>query len=194
VSDGGVNVSLLKASPPWYPAVPDYIDLAFHAARSANPNALLFYNDYGAEDMGPKSDRVYQLVLGMLSRGVPIDGVGLQMHVTSLWPPNYTAIAENIRRLGKLGLVVHITEMDVVCGGVCDEDAEAAVYAGVLAACLSEIQTCKSFETWDFTDRYSWLWNVNWNPLHLNEHPLPFDIDYTPKKAYTAMLNLLCGS
>jgi endo-1,4-beta-xylanase len=192
VSDGPAGVPLLKRSEPWYPRVPDYIDVAFRTARQANPLAQLFYNDYGAEDMGPKSDRVFQLVSGMIERGVPIDGVGLQMHVTSFAPPNFTAVAENIRRLGKLGLAVHITEMDVTCGDPCDEEEEAAVYAGALKACLSEIQTCKSFETWDFTDRYSWLYNVSWNPFHVNEHPLPFSVSYTAKAGFYAMLDALC--
>ena len=69
----------LKSSPPWYPAVPDYIDIAFRAARKAGgPGVKLFYNDYSAEGMNSKSDQVYKLVSGMQARGVPIDGVGLQ--------------------------------------------------------------------------------------------------------------------
>ena len=57
-----------------------YLDDAFNAARAADPGALLLYNDYGAEGAGAKSDYVYSMVKGMLARGVPINGVGLQMH------------------------------------------------------------------------------------------------------------------
>ena len=71
----------LKPSAPWYPAVPDYIDVAFRAARKAGgPGVKLFYNDYSAEGLNAKSDQVYALVKGMQARGVPIDGVGLQFH------------------------------------------------------------------------------------------------------------------
>ena len=45
------------------------------------PGALLFYNDYGGEGMNAKSDRIYALLRDLLAKGVPIDGVGLQMHI-----------------------------------------------------------------------------------------------------------------
>lgn len=45
----------LKPSAPWYPAVPNYIDVAFRAARKAGgPNVKLFYNDYSVEAMNAK--------------------------------------------------------------------------------------------------------------------------------------------
>ena len=60
-----------------------YIADAFRLARQADPQALLFYNDYGGEGLSAKSDRIYSLVQGLRAQGVPIDGVGLQMHVTA---------------------------------------------------------------------------------------------------------------
>ena len=63
----------------------DYIADAFRLALEADPNALLFYNDYGAEAAGglqeAKSDRVYELVRKLVTDGVPIHGVDLQMHL-----------------------------------------------------------------------------------------------------------------
>ncbi len=44
----------------------------------ADPKAKLFYNDYGGEDMGVKSNKIYNLLAGLRSRGVPVDGVGLE--------------------------------------------------------------------------------------------------------------------
>ena len=76
----------------WYPEIPNYIDVAFQAARDADNNALLFYNDYGAEGLGGKADQVYTLVKSMVSRGVPIDGVGLQMHVNENSAPEPTQV------------------------------------------------------------------------------------------------------
>lgn len=56
----------LKPSQPWYPAVPNYIDVAFQAARKAGgPDVKLFYNDYSVEGMSPKSDQMYKLVKSM---------------------------------------------------------------------------------------------------------------------------------
>lgn len=66
----------------------------------------------GAEAVGSaKSDKVYEMVAGMKSRGVPIDGVGLQMHISVDEHPAASDVAANIARLGKLGLDVHITEV-----------------------------------------------------------------------------------
>jgi len=65
---------------------PEYIELAFRWAHEADPQALLFYNDYGAEDIGVKSNAVYNLVKRLLEKDVPIHGVGL-MHVSLENPP-----------------------------------------------------------------------------------------------------------
>ena len=192
VSDGPAGEPMLKNSTPWYPAVPDYIDIAFSAARKANPNVLLFYNDYGAEDLGPKSDRVFALVQGMKARAIPIDGVGLQFHLRVDMALNYSACSENIKRLGLLGLQVHITELDVFCPTPCDEQAEASVYLGVLGACVANPKVCTVFESWGFTDRYTWLYDVPWNPQRRDPHPLPFDENYAPKAAWNSMMNKLC--
>jgi len=48
---------------------PDYLDLAFRWAHEANPQARLFYNDYGGEGLGPKSDAIYALLKSLLQRG-----------------------------------------------------------------------------------------------------------------------------
>jgi endo-1,4-beta-xylanase len=59
-----------------------YIEQAFEWARQADPNALLFYNDYNTGDLGPKSDAVYAMVQDFKSSGAPIDGVGFEMHIS----------------------------------------------------------------------------------------------------------------
>ena len=60
----------------WYPTLPNYIDLAFQYAREADPDALLFYNDYAVTTQKNKALRIFEMVKGLLDRGVPIDGVG----------------------------------------------------------------------------------------------------------------------
>src|SRR5437016_5137136 len=90
-----------------------YIDYAFKWAREADPDGKLFYNDTGGEGLGAKSDKVYALVKGLKDRGVPIDGVGLQMHLNLNNPISGKAVLTNLQRLAGLGLDVHITEMDI---------------------------------------------------------------------------------
>jgi endo-1,4-beta-xylanase len=172
---------------------PEYVDLAFRWAHEADPDALLFYNDYAAEGLGPKSDAVYALVQGLLQRGVPIDGVGLQMHVSLRWPPDPEAVAANMARLGALGLQVHVTEMDVrIQDGVGTTEerlaAQAGIYRDMVEVCL-ESSACKAFVTWGFTDRHSWIPAFTGQP----DAPLLFDESYRPKPAYYAIMDALAG-
>lgn len=170
----------------WFRAVgSDYVDLAFRMAHEADPDALLFYNDFGAEGMNAKSDAVYEMVRGMLERGVPIHGVGLQMHVqlgAAAWADD---LARNIRRLNALGLEVQITEFDVRLPMPPPPDSyksQANIHRKMLRACL-DAPNCTAFITWGFTDKHSWI------PRFFGGFgaALPFDEQYNPKPAYEAM-------
>jgi endo-1,4-beta-xylanase len=89
-----------------------YVEQAFRWAHEADPKALLFYNENGGEGLTTKSDAIYAMVKDFKHRGVPLDGVGLQMHISRL-EIDTAPIAANIARLTALGLLVHITELDV---------------------------------------------------------------------------------
>jgi endo-1,4-beta-xylanase len=168
---------------------PDYIDKAFAWAHAADPDALLFYNDYGAEGLNAKSDKVYELVKGMLDRGVPVHGVGLQMHLGIEDAPDPEDVRANMQRLGDLGLQVHITEMDVRLPDDPDPELyekQAEVYRQMMAVCV-DAPSCTAFVTWGFTDRHSWI---------LYSFPgegeaLLFDAAYQPKLAYVALQDAL---
>ena len=170
---------------------PDYLDLAFRWAHEANPQARLFYNDYGGEGLGQKSNAIYNLVAGMIKRGVPINGVGLQMHVSvDGYPPPQDVLA-NMKRLAALGLEVQITEMDV---RIQDDPrpmqvrlaAEAQIYRDMLSTCLA-VEQCTAFVMWGFTDRHSWIPGATGHP----DAPLIFDAAYRPKPAFFALMNVL---
>jgi endo-1,4-beta-xylanase len=166
-----------------------YVDQAFRWTRDADPTAKLFYNDTGGEGLGAKSDAVYNLVSGLVNRGVPIDGVGLQMHVTVAGAPTVAAISSNIKRLGALGLEVHITEMDVrlpIPASAADLAAQATVYQNVLAAC-QENSNCTALLTWGVSDANSWIPGA---------YPgfgaaLVFDEQFQPKPARSPLAALL---
>jgi endo-1,4-beta-xylanase len=171
---------------------PEYLDLVFQWAREADPDALLFYNDYGGEGLGTKSDAIYDLVAGMRQRGVPIDGVGLQMHITANYYPPLDDLAANIQRLGDLGLVVHITEMDVRIEHPVTEDKlaqQANVYRDALEVCL-QADHCTAFVLWGFTDRHSWIPGF----FPGTSAALIFDEQYQAKPAYYALREALAGS
>jgi endo-1,4-beta-xylanase len=138
---------------------PDYLALAFRWAHEADPQARLRYNDYGGEGAGAKSDGIYTLAADLRMHRVPIDAVGLQMHVSLNDAPRPADVRINMKRLAALGLQTDITEMDVMLqlpASAGDLKAQARLYRAMLQTCLA-VPQCRSFSTWGVTDRYSWI-------------------------------------
>ena len=165
-----------------------YIADAFRIAREADPQARLFYNDYGGEGLTAKANRIYDLVRDLIAQGVPIDGVGLQMHVSATNRPPTASIATNIRRLADLGLTVHISEMDVRISNVSGSqqarlEAQKTAYYEIVRVCLGEPR-CEAITFWGFTDAHTWI---------NGDMPLLFDAQYAAKPAYTGVLDALRG-
>jgi endo-1,4-beta-xylanase len=90
----------------------EYIAKAFHYAREADPDALLFLNDYNIEMPGVKQTGFYNEVKKLLAEGVPVDGVGMQCHI-SLYYPQVSDIQDAIEKFAALGLKVQVTELDM---------------------------------------------------------------------------------
>jgi endo-1,4-beta-xylanase len=171
---------------------PNYLDHAFRLAHKADPDAKLFYNDYANEGMNPKSNYQYEMVRSMLESGVPIHGVGLQMHIRLNNYPSLQELEANMTRLGELGLEVQITEFDVqtwATVGTAEQKREifTTLYRDMFRLCLDH-PACTAFITWGFTDRHSWI-HSHFHP----DEPLPFDDEYQPKPAYHAMMDVLRG-
>jgi endo-1,4-beta-xylanase len=174
-----------------------YIEQAFRWAHKAVPQALLFYNEAEGEGLNRKSDAIYAMVKDFKRRGVPIDGVGLQMHIPRLEvdiPTIATNISANIARLTALGVQVHITELDVSLPMNSDRQPrpqdlirQAEVYRGIVRACLNSAG-CTAIQTWGFTDKYSWIGS---HSRGTRGQALPFDRAYQPKPAYRAVLEEL---
>ena len=167
-----------------------YIEQAFRWARAADAQALLFYNDNSGEGLGRKSDAIYAMLKVFKQRHVPIDGVGLQMHL-SLSDFDAASVSSNIARLTALGLQVHISELDVPLtlapGGLArveDLQRQADVYRAVARTCLQN-PGCTAIQTWGFTDKYSWIGSHSHG---IQGAALPFDRSYQPKPAYAAIL------
>ncbi len=179
---------------PWRKLIgDDYLDLAFQFAHEADPDALLFYNDYGAEDMGTKSNAVYTMVKDLIDRGIPINGVGLQAHST-VGRLNFRAIGDNIARLGELGLQVQITEFDDRYDGEANDNVlrrQADDYARMLQTCLDH-DACTALIMWGVSDNYTWLRGENLGFYkNTTVEPLLFDDKIEPKPAYFALLDVL---
>lgn len=173
---------------------PSYIEEAFRLARAADPDVLLFYNEVGIERMGAKSDFTYELMKELLDRGVPIDGIGLQSHVSTHRYPALSDLRANIRRFADLGLIVNISELDARTllmpgDGDSRRRAQRIAFQQVVSACVSE-PGCEGVTLWGFTDRYTWINDEGGEP----DEPLIFDRDYRRKPAYRGVLDGLSGA
>jgi endo-1,4-beta-xylanase len=155
----------------------DWIEAAFRAARDADPQARLCYDDYHIEGHNPKSDAVYAMVRDLRDRGVPIDCVGFQGHFdrASPFPADLRA---NLERFAALGVEVQITELD--SPGTSDQPE---VYAGTVRACLA-VPRCTGITVSSIRDSDSW---------RAGDLPALFDRNGEPKPAYAATLAALNG-
>jgi endo-1,4-beta-xylanase len=164
-----------------------YIEQAMKWAHAADSTAKLFYNDYNIETQNPKSDAVYAMAQDFTTRGVPLDGIGFQFHVDlSFDNPNVLAsVASNFQRFAALGLAIHITELDIRLSdsSAASFAAQAKLYGELATICVQQPK-CTTFQTWGFTDKYSWIpgffTGMGW--------ALPWDANYAKKPAYTSLL------
>jgi endo-1,4-beta-xylanase len=174
----------------------DLLGDSFRWAREADPNALLFYNDYGIEADGPKWDAVLNMVKRFKREGVPIDGVGFQGHLDLTGNPNgkLDALNDHFRQLNELGVRVRITELDVSIGdGRGSEalrlEAQARLVWQATTACM-HAQNCDAINMWGMTDSYNWKTRPEFQGKPENQ-PTLFDTSFNPKPAYWWMQHAL---
>lgn len=170
----------------------NYIADAFYLADQLDPKARLYYNDYNIAGINAKSDGVYNMLKGLVENGVPVDGIGFQMHLTAASAPSYDELVENFNRFVELGLTFNISELDVrVAELPWDQTGKLAIqrqiYHRVVSACL-EFRECESVTTWGFTDAHSWV-----DSTFGADDPLQFDEAYNRKPAYYGLLDGLIG-
>ncbi len=190
----------LRDDSPFTALGPTFIDEAFRVAHEAAPDAQLFYNDYEIEGEGSaKSDAAFALCKRLVEAGIPIAGVGFQMHVDPRHWPSAESIRRNMERYAALGLRIEITEMDVPIGeipGNLDQKLERqrAIAHDIVAACVA-VERCAAITFWGLTDRDSWLEDPHWGALRGRgpHHALLFDGAYRPKPIVLGVLDALAG-
>src|SRR6516162_2004459 len=181
---------------------PEYLDLAYHTARDADPKARLVVNEYDIELDAAEQEARRIALLHLLERmrrsGTPVDAVGVQAHLTAVGGPPFSApvLRRFFAEIAKLGLTIEITELDVT-----DEHAPADVavrdrlvadtYRRFLDAALDE-PAVKMVLTWGLSDRHSWIvrretYQTKWRTDDAASRPLPFDADLEPKPVFDAM-------
>ncbi|MBD2830761.1 endo-1,4-beta-xylanase [[Kitasatospora] papulosa] len=154
----------------------DWIEVAFRAARAADPAAKLCYNDYNVENWTwAKTQAMYSMVRDFKQRGVPIDCVGFQAHFNSGSPYN-SNFRTTLQNFAALGVDVAVTELDI-------QGASASTYANVTNDCLA-VPRCLGITVWGVRDTDSW---------RSQDTPLLFNGDGSKKAAYTTVLAALNG-
>ncbi|HEX5797801.1 MAG TPA: endo-1,4-beta-xylanase [Candidatus Saccharimonadales bacterium] len=171
----------------------EYIDKSFRWARQADPDSILILNDFGNETENDVSNAMYDYVKGALERDVPIDAIGMQMHLSGDSSPKKEDVVKNMNRFAGLGLKIYITEFDVTMTGLDkpkeeENKIQAQIYYDMLSACR-EVgpEVCPNFGLLGLVDRQSW-----YNGLGIKDaNPLTFEDDYTPKPAFFALRDAL---
>ncbi|MDQ1003297.1 endo-1,4-beta-xylanase [Neobacillus niacini] len=170
----------------------DYIEKAFEFAHQADPDALLFYNDYN-ESNPQKREKIYKLVKSLVDKGVPIHGVGLQAH-WNLVNPSLEDIRAAIERYASLGLKLHLTELDVSVFNHEDKrtdlteptpemlELQAERYYQVFHLLREYRDSITSVTFWGAADDYSWLSDF---PVKARKNwPFLFDENHQPKDSF----------
>lgn len=174
----------------------EFIAKAFEYAHEADPDAILFYNDYNAATP-IKRDRIYNMVKKMQDAGVPITGIGMQGHY-NIYGPSEEDVDSALTKYSELVDHIHITELDIRCneemGGQLRFSRGENNAVPPYIATLHEDQFARIFRVFrkhkDVIDNVT-MWNLSdadsW--LGVNNHPLLFDENLKPKKAYYAVKN-----
>ncbi|CAH0032757.1 unnamed protein product [Clonostachys rhizophaga] len=170
----------------------DFIPISFNAARAADPNAKLYYNDYNLEYNGAKTDKTIEIVNLIKAAGAPIDGVGFQGHLIVGSTPSRSSLSTALRRFTALGVEVAYTELDIRHSSLPASSSALVTqgndYANVVGSCL-DVTGCVGVTVWGFTDKYSWI------PSTFNGagDALIYDANFNKKPAWTSVSSVLAA-
>jgi endo-1,4-beta-xylanase len=170
----------------------NYIARCFQYAREADRDVLLFYNEYGHEYSVAKLNAVAALMASFKANGIPVDGVGLQMHMNK--NTNINSLANAINVMAATGLKVHISELDIAMNPENNQSftytpavaqAQADKYRSVMFAYLAvPVAQRYGITTWNVSDADTWITGTYSRP----DWPLPFDNFYQKKQAYYSII------
>lgn len=173
----------------------DYIEKCFRWAREADANVKLFYNDFNIAGSPGKRATILQMVNNFKNNSVPIDGIGMQMHLNHDWPTS--DLPTSIQEIANTGLLVHVSELDIKAnysGDISELTPERASaqedqYQRAGYYYLTLVPQAQQFglTIWGFRDRDSWLYDGG------TDWPLLYNNDFEYKIAHRGLINGLKG-
>ncbi|KAF3904425.1 Exoglucanase [Orbilia brochopaga] len=162
-----------------------FLDVAFKAARAADPAAKLCLNDYNLDYSGAKLTNFVQLVKDLIARGVPIDCVGTQSHLV-VGNGAIPVFKSTLDSLASTGLEVQITELDIrtaASPSSAQITQQSADYKSVASACI-KTSACAGITIWGVSDKDSWVPQT----FSGQGYALLWDQNYQKKTAYTGFV------
>lgn len=167
----------------------DHMVRAFHVAKAADPNAVLFLNDYNLEYLPKKLDTFQRLLDRLLSAGAPVTGIGAQTHINADLQPG--VFTKTLEVLARFGLPIHVSELDVSMvraekkypSPEAKRDAQSALFTEVAHA-YSSLPAGQRFglTLWGIRDSDSWLQKEN-----ATDTPCVFDAEGQANPAAAAL-------
>jgi endo-1,4-beta-xylanase len=178
---------------------PEYIEMAFHTAHAADPNAMLVLNENWIEPENSAAERRRQAVLALLTqlkrKRVPVHALGVQSHISAEMQTTGPRFRRFLQAIEDLGLTIMITEMDVrdqrLPGNVAERDRLVAKQYQDYLSLMLQFMPLKAIMTWGLTDRFTWLAKAHPRPDGLAVRPLPYDTDLNPKPSWGAIRHAL---
>ncbi len=163
---------------------PDYIALAFQFAHEADPDAVLYYNDYNMDD-SKKAQVAAAMVKDLLEQGIPVHGIGMQGHYTTYTSP--ANVEKSIKLFSELGVKISISELDLgvktaKATGLTEEEEkkQAEIFAKLFRVFKTYSDSIERVTFWGHIDTQSW---------RRETFPLIYNGNYTPKEALRAINN-----
>lgn len=174
---------------------PRLVDIAFQTAARVDPAARLVLNDYDFENPDERTAerrrQALRLVRHLQDRKIPIHEVGLQAHLYGEKPLDLRAITAFCRELGRLGVGVRVTELDVIDwklpGPAGQRDKLIADLTSAFLGAVIEGQRPEVITTWGLSDKSSWIHDVFKRQDSMRARPLPLDENYRPKPMMAAI-------
>lgn len=174
---------------------PSYIEKAFLFAREADPDVLLFYNDFNLESNPKKLNAAINLLNQLRSRGIKVDGIGVQMHINIL-NPDPQQISNTFKTIANQNYLVHVSELDISINPlnkIIEPNHELLnEQANLLASLIIHYNQIPKklrygITFWGISDKNSWIRSF----YKRVDYPLLFDDNYLPKPCYCKLLKNL---
>lgn len=182
---------------------PTYVDMAFHAAREADPEALLVYNDYGCEPGDAAGDLLrancLKLLDGMLARGVPVQALGMQGHLSAFGPKvDQTKLKNFLAEIAARKLTLLVTELDVDDEGAAwdtaTRDRAVADEAARFLDVVLDSPNLQAVLTWGLSDRYADPpGSLRLKMMGWRDRKFPYDAGLAPKPLRAALARAFSG-